>query len=256
MNAIFQLKDFKRACGTCSLRELCLPYGIGKEDLSRLEQLVQRIPPLQRGQRLFRQGDPLKSIFAIRTGSVKSTTLGPEGIEQITGFHFPGELVGFDAIDGDVHDCSAITLEDSSLCEIPFDQLDELSGRVPGLRRQLMRLLSREIQQDQQLLLLLGKKNADARLASFLVSLSGRFARRGLSATPFDLSMSRGEIANYLGLAVETISRLMARFQQDGLIAVESRAVTVLDLARLHEEDEISTPIQPTPGARNAEAAG
>jgi CRP/FNR family transcriptional regulator len=247
MNAIFQLKDFKRACGTCSLRELCLPYGIGKEDLSRLEQLVQRIPTVHRGAHLFRQGDPLKAIFAIRTGSIKSITLGADGAEQITGFHFPGELVGLDAIAGDIHDCSAIGLEDSSLCAIPFGQLDELSGHVPGLRRQLMRLLSKEIQQDQHLLLLLGKKSAEARLAAFLINLSGRFARRGLSATRFQLSMSRGEIANYLGLAVETVSRLLARFQHDGLLAVEGRAVMVRDLGRLHDVAEVSIQIHSAP---------
>lgn len=245
MNAIFQVKDFKRACGTCSLRELCLPYGIGEEDLGRLEHLVQRMPPVHRGAHLFRQGDPLKAIFAIRTGSIKSITLGADGAEQITGFHFPGELVGLDAIAGDVHDCSAIGLKDSSLCAIPFGQLDELSGHVPGLRRQLMRLLSKEIQQDQHLLLLLGKKSAEARLAAFLISLSGRFARRGLSATRFQLSMSRGEIANYLGLAVETVSRLLARFQQDGLLAVDGRAVTVLNLARLHDIAEVPTQMHP-----------
>jgi CRP/FNR family transcriptional regulator len=240
MNGIFQLKDFKRACGSCSLRELCLPYGIGEDELSRLEHLVQRMPPVQRGGYLFRQGDPLHAIFAIRTGSVKSITLGADGVEQITGFHFPGELVGLDAIAGDVHDCSAIGLEDSSLCEIPFAQLDELSGRLPGLRRQLMRLLSREIQQDQQLLLLLGKKSAEARLAAFLLSLSRRFAHRGLSSSRFHLSMARGDIANYLGLAVETVSRLLARFQQDGLIAVDGREMTLLDLPRLHAVAEVA----------------
>lgn len=240
MSSVFHLKDFKRACGSCSLRELCLPFGIDEVDLKRLEDLVQRLSPMPRGKKLFRQGDPLKSIFAIRTGSVKSLTLNMDGVEQITGFHFPGELVGFDAIAADAHDCTAIVLEDTSLCEIPFERLDELSGRVPSLRRQLMRLLSREIQQDQQLLLLLGKKSAEARLAAFLLSLSRRFARRGLSSSQFHLSMARGEIANYLGLAVETVSRLLARFQQDELIAVDGREMAILDLPRLHAVAEVA----------------
>ena len=234
MIAVIPFGELKRACGNCSLRELCLPYGIGESDLRQLEQLVQRRSPVARGKRLLGQGDPLRSIFAIRTGSVKSVTVGEDGAEQITGFHFPGELVGFDAIAADVHDCSVVALEETSVCEIPFDRLDELSGSVPGLRRQLMRLLSREIQQDQQMLLLLGKKGSEARLAAFLLSLSSRFAGRGLSASRFHLSMSRGEIANYLGLAMETISRLLARFQQEDLIAVDGREVVLLDLSRLH----------------------
>lgn len=240
MTEIVQFRELKRACGNCSLRELCLPYGIDQADLRLLEDLVQRLPPKIRGKALFVQGDPLKSIFAIRTGSVKSVTLGADGAEQITGFHFPGELVGFDAIAGEFHDCSAVALEDTSLCEIPFERLDELSGQVSGLRRQLMRLLSREIQQEQHLLLLLGKKGAEARLAAFLLSLSSRFAGRGLSPTRFHLSMARGEIANYLGLAVETVSRLFARFQQDDLIAVDGRDVTLLDLPRLHAVAELA----------------
>ncbi|MFZ5532135.1 MAG: fumarate/nitrate reduction transcriptional regulator Fnr [Pseudomonadota bacterium] len=234
MTAVVSFSDLKRVCGNCSLRELCLPYGISATDLKQLEQMVQRLSPIARGKLLFRQGDPLRSIFAIRMGSVKSVTVAEDGAEQITGFHFPGELVGFDAIAADVHDCSVVALEDTSVCEIPFDRLDELSGSVPGLRRQLMRLLSREIQQDQQMLLLLGKKGSEARLAAFLLSLSSRFVGRGLSASRFHLSMSRGEIANYLGLAMETISRLLARFQQDGLMMVDGREVTLLDLPRLH----------------------
>lgn len=241
MSRVLRLQDIKRACGNCSLRELCLPYGIDLEEMARLEDIVERKRPFSRGHTVFHQGESLKAIYAIRTGSVKSHTVGPDGEEQITGFHFPGELVGLDAIADEVHDCTVTSLEATSVCELPFDRLDELCDEIPGLRRQLMRLLSREIIQDQHLLLLLGKKSAEERLASLLLSLSGRFQLRGLSATEFNLSMSRGDIANYLGLAVETVSRMFARFQADGLIHIEGRSVNVLDMHRLKALADIET---------------
>jgi CRP/FNR family transcriptional regulator len=235
MNDVLRLQDIKRACGSCSLRELCLPYGINEEDLRRLESIVQRKRPITKGQRLFTQGDPLAAIYAVRMGSVKSFTVSQEGAEQVTGFHFPGELVGLDAIADEIHDCTVVALESTSVCEIDFDEIDHLSDQVPGLKRQLMRLLSREIIQDQKLLLMLGKKTAEARLATLLISLSTRFELRGLSSQDFNLSMSRGDIANYLGLALETVSRLFARFQDDGLITVDGRSLHIIDLIRVHQ---------------------
>jgi len=235
MNDVLRLQDIKRACGTCSLRELCLPFGISDEDLRRLESIVQRKRPIAKGQRLFTQGDPLSAIYAVRMGSVKSFTVSQEGAEQVTGFHFPGDLVGLDAIADEVHGCTVVALEGTSVCEIGFDEIDHLSDQVPGLKRQLMRLLSREIIQDQKLLLMLGKKTAEARLATLLISMPTRFELRGLSSQDFNLSMSRGDIANYLGLALETVSRLFARFQDDGLITVDGRSLHIIDLIRLHQ---------------------
>lgn len=231
--ASFQLHEIRRACSSCSLRELCLPDGMSAEDLARLDQIVMRRRPVGRQVALFHQGEPMSSIYAVRSGSVKSTTLAADGGEQITGFHLPGELIGLDAIATGTHGCTATALETSSVCELPFDQLDALSGQIPGLRRQLLRLTAREIQHDQRALLMLGQKSAEQRLATLLLNLSARLQQRGLSATQFRLSMPRGDIANYLGLAVETVSRLLARFQEQGLLQVTGREVTLLDPTRL-----------------------
>lgn len=231
--ASFQLHEIRRACSSCSLRELCLPYGISAEEMARLDQIVMRRRPVSRQAVLFHQGEPMSSIYAVRSGSVKSTTLATDGGEQITGFHLPGELIGLDAIATGTHGCTVTALETSSVCELPFDQLDTLSGQIPGLRRQLLRLTAREIRQDQRALLMLGQKNAEQRLATLLLNLSGRLQQRGLSATQFRLSMPRGDIANYLGLAVETVSRLLARFQEQGLLQVAGREVTLLAPTRL-----------------------
>ncbi|MCG5517034.1 MULTISPECIES: fumarate/nitrate reduction transcriptional regulator Fnr [Ectothiorhodospira] len=227
---ILDLGSLKQACKSCSLHDLCLPLGVGDEELQMLERIINRRRPLQRKDHLYRPGDRLHSIYAVRSGTVKTYTLTDDGQEQITGFHLPGELLGLDAISDGVHPCAARALETTSICEIPFDRLEELSVRIPGLQHQLFRIMSREIQTDEQFMMLLGKKASDARLAAFLLSLSTRLGMRGFSRTEFNLTMSRNDIANYLGLAVETVSRLFTRFQNAGLIEVHRKLITIYNL--------------------------
>lgn len=223
----------KVACANCNLHNLCLPLGIDTGDIERLDDIINRKRPLARGEFLFQAGAPFHAIYAIRSGSVKSFTATEDGQEQITGFHLPGELVGLDAISSDTHNCSARALETTSVCEIPYSQLEELSSHVPSLQRQLLRVMSREILQDEHMMMLLGRKAADERLAAMLMSISNRFKQRGFSPREFHLSMSRNDIGNYLGLAVETVSRLFTRFQADGLLETQRKHVRILDLARL-----------------------
>lgn len=154
--------------------------------------------------------------------TIKSYTITEEGDEQITGFHLAGDLVGFDAIINTEHPSFAQALETSMVCEIPYETLDDLSGKMPNLRQQMMRLMSGEIKGDQEMILLLSKKNAEERLAAFIYNLSRRFAQRGFSPREFRLTMTRGDIGNYLGLTVETISRLLGRFQKSGMLAVKA----------------------------------
>jgi CRP/FNR family transcriptional regulator len=232
---IISFEHIKVACKNCSLGTLCLPMGLAPEDVERLDTIVKRNRPLHRGDHLFRNGDKFRSLYVVKTGSVKTYTPSEDGGEQVLGFHLPGELIGLDAIERETHSCSAKILETSAICEIPFGRLEELSTSIPSLQHQMYRLLSKEIGQDTEMLMLLGKKNAEERLATFLLSLSNRFRKRGLSPTDFYLSMSRHEIGNYLGLAVETVSRLFTRFQDEGLLQVERKHVQLLDLARLEE---------------------
>jgi CRP/FNR family transcriptional regulator len=228
---VVTLSKIKMACQSCSLYQLCLPLGLHGEDLDRLEHIIKRShPALKKNESPFHQGDRFHAIYAIRSGSVKTYTVADDGSEQITGFYLPGELVGLDAISEDCHPCTAKALETTSYCEIPFNLLEELSGELPSLRHQLLKIMSKEITHDANLLMLLGKKTADERLASLLLSLSARFKNRGFSETEFNLSMSRNDIANYLGLAVETVSRLFTRFQDHGLIRVEGKFVQILKL--------------------------
>ena len=219
----------RTSCNDCSLSPICLPLAVSVDELDELENIMRRGRPLKRGEHLFRASDPFESVFAVRSGAVKSYVLSEEGEEQVTGFYLPGEIVGMDGISTAHHMSSAKALETASVCEIPFARLEELSSRIPSLQHHFFSLMSREIQADRELHMLLGKKSADDRIAALLISLANRQQRRGLSSQRIRLPMSRYDIANYLGLAVETVSRIFTRFQQQGLLAVEGREIEILD---------------------------
>ncbi|CAO96732.1 FNR family transcription factor [Erwinia tasmaniensis] len=216
-------------CQDCSISQLCIPFTLNEHELDQLDNIIERKKPIQKGQTLFKAGDELKSLYAIRSGTIKSFTITEQGDEQITGFHLAGDLVGFDAISGSQHPGFAQALETAMVCEIPFETLDDLSGKMPSLRQQMMRLMSGEIKDDQDMILLLSKKNAEERLAAFIYGLSQRFGQRGFSQREFRLTMTRSDIGNYLGLTVETISRLLGRFQKSGMLAVKGKYITVED---------------------------
>ncbi len=221
------------ACSSCSLRELCLPGGIDAQTMERVDQLVNHRRKLKRGERLYRAGAPLASLYAVRSGMMKSCVLHEDGREQVAGFHMMGDLLGLDAIGGGRHTCDTVALEDCEVCEIPFSSLEELSRELPPLQHQLHRIMSREIVRDYGVMLLLGSMKAEERLAAFLLNLSQRFAARGYSASEFHLRMTREEIGSYLGLKLETISRVLSRFQHEGLIEVHHRHLRILDAERL-----------------------
>ncbi|HKJ95033.1 MAG TPA: fumarate/nitrate reduction transcriptional regulator Fnr [Gammaproteobacteria bacterium] len=231
--AIVSVNDLKVACKNCSLFQLCLPVGMEEADLEALNRIIERRRPMKRGHHLYRIGDSFQAIYAVRSGSIKTYTVSAEGQEQVTGFHLAGELLGLDAINDGQHPCNAKVLESTAVCEIPFDRLDELCDRIPGLRRQLFKVMSKELSFEQSLLTLLGKKNSQERLAAFLLSLSARYRSRGFSPQEFRLGMSRDDIGNYLGLAMETVSRMFTRFQTEGILKVDNRNVRILDLERL-----------------------
>ncbi|MDO6580561.1 FNR family transcription factor [Photobacterium sp. 2_MG-2023] len=220
-------------CQDCSISQLCIPFTLNDAELDQLDSIIERKKPIHKGQELFKAGDELKALYAIRSGTVKTYTITEQGDEQITAFHLAGDLVGFDAINDHKHQSFAQSLETSMVCEIPFETLDELAGKMPKLRQQIMRLMSSEIKSDQNMILLLSKKNAEERLAAFLYDLSCRFSERGFSAREFRLTMTRGDIGNYLGLTVETISRLLGRFQKSEIIGVKGKYITVLDREQL-----------------------
>ncbi|TCP92012.1 CRP/FNR family transcriptional regulator [Cricetibacter osteomyelitidis] len=222
-------------CQDCSISQLCIPFTLNEHELDQLDNIIERKKPIQKSQVVFKAGDPLTSLYAIRSGTIKSYTISENGEEQITSFHLPGDLVGFDAIAHMSHPSFAQALETAMVCEIPFDILDDLAGKMPKLRQQMIRLMSNEIKNDQEMILLLSKMNAEERLAAFILNLSTRYSTRGFSAREFRLTMTRGDIGNYLGLTVETISRLLGRFQKIGLLTVQGKYITINNMSELIE---------------------
>lgn len=250
---VVDLRRLRRSCGECSLRTLCLPAGITGKDLDSLDRVVRARLPLDGGQSLFRAGDAFESIYVVRGGCLRTTHPAGDGGEQVIGFHLPGELVGLEAISEGRHHCDAVALERTSVCAVPFGELERVAAEVPGLQHQILRIVSREMGQDQQHLVALGRRTARERLGMFLLSLSRRLEGAGYRGDAFRLPMSREDIAGYLGLALETVSRLFGRMAEEGVIEVERRNVRVLDpkgLAAIAGDSDVSS------GRPGADAGG
>ena len=230
---VIRIEPFKIACSSCNLRELCLPVGISDEQMTRLDEMVSNRVGVARGETLFRAGDSFSSLFAVRAGFFKTCVTSEDGRDQVTGFQMAGELLGLDGIATERHTCDAVALEDSQVCVIPFQQLEDLSRELSDLQKQLHRVMSREIVRDHGVMLLLGSMRAEERLAAFLLNLTQRLRLRGFSGTSLILRMTREEIGSYLGLKLETVSRAFSRLQDEGLLRVKQRQIEVLDAAAL-----------------------
>lgn len=227
------LPRLRHECQRCTLRELCLPAGITPEAMRRLDQIVRRRRPLVRGEHLFRGGDPLRAVYVARDGAFKTVVVSEDGEEQVIGFHLPGELVGLDALGTGSHRCDAVALDGSNVCEVPFEELAQLASQVPVLQAQLLRVIGRGVGRDQDHFELLLRRQAAERIAMFVHGLAARYGHIGQSTARIRLPMSRDDIARYLGLALETVSRAFGRLQDDGVIAVHGRQVDIVDAARL-----------------------
>ena len=229
--------DALKFCSTCAFSQACLSQGMDKTALMDLHVLVEHVGPVHAGEHVFREGDPFEAIAAVRAGTVKTYVIDRDGHEHVQGFHLPGEVIGLNAIDGDRYPCNAVALDTVMLCRFSFPMMATLASRMPGLQRHLFNLLSQDIGKAS---LLAGSFTADERLAAFIVMLSRRFAERGFSPTRMRLTMARTDIANYLRLAPETVSRVLRRMQDTGLLAVDRREVQLLDRAQI---DALAAPV-------------
>lgn len=216
-------------CSHCNLREHCVPLGLSLKEIDRLEDLVSSRKRIRRGEPLFRAGDRFECIYAIRLGFLKSSVMSSDGREQVTNFHMSGELIGLDGIANEVHSCDVIALEDTEVCVLPYERILAACSEIPDYNLHFQKILSREIVRQHGLMLLLGSMHAEERLAAFLLNLSQRFESRGYSRTEFVLRMTRAEIGSYLGLKLETVSRVLSRFSHDELISVNQKHVQIVD---------------------------
>jgi CRP/FNR family transcriptional regulator len=226
-------RKFEVTCGSCNLRELCLPQAFSGAEIDLFERVVYARRRLKRGEALFSAGDAFKAVYSVRSGFFKTSVVDGEGREQVTGFSMGGELLGLEGIGTGQYNGSAIALEDSEVCVLPYALIEEIAAEVPALARRLNAVLAREIVRDQGVMMLLGSMRAEQRLATFLINLSRRFTARGYSCSDFNLRMTREELGSYLGLKLETVSRLFSRFQEDHLIEVQQKHVRIVDIPGL-----------------------
>ncbi len=227
--------DKSTHCDSCMLSSICVPHGLTKSELHKLDEIIERPKPLRSGTLVYQDGNPFKTIYAVRTGGVATFLAKGNGDRQILSFFLPGEIFGLDGIETSVHRCNAIALDHTSYCALPYKEIDELCHLVPNLRHQVCKLMGHELNSDHQHLLLLGQQTAHEKLATFLLSLSSRLQKRGFSATEFNLPMSRHDISAYLGITVETISRLFRSFQNKGIIEVERKFINIIDMKQLKD---------------------
>jgi CRP/FNR family transcriptional regulator, anaerobic regulatory protein len=215
-------------CSHCNVKKLCLANSLDGEKIEIFDEAANRKKPLRKGQMLFDIGNDFRSLYVVRTGAFKVFEIDEAGVEQVLGFYLPGDIIGLEAIESKQYGCSAKALETSAVCEISFKKLEDFSDSLGGLQQQIVQAFSHEIRRNQDLQRLLGKKTADERIWGFLIDMSQRHAKRGLQTSRFRLPMSRIDIANYVGLAVETVSRIITRLQNNGLIAIEGKEVVLL----------------------------
>lgn len=221
------------SCRDCGLFDLCFAQDVAESRRDELDRIIRRQRPLARDVHLFHAGQKLKSICVVRSGTVKTYQISRDGDEIVTGFHLPGELIGLDAIGNDAHPEFAVALEDSRYCEIPFREFQRILDESPELNQLILKLLSLDMAETRELMLVISRMDARARVATFLLNLSRRLTRRGKDGDRFRLTMDRRDIANYLGLTIETVSRTLSAMQRDGMLAVRGKLVSIEDAEAL-----------------------
>ena len=231
--AVTALDELRAHCPNCPVRSLCLPVDLDEVALRRLDEIIHVRMRIRRKGNLYRPGERFNALYAIRLGTFKTTVLAEDGCQQMTGYHMAGEIIGLDGIGDERFTCEATALEDSEVCVLPWNEIDRLAADMPALRHNLYRVISRDASREQAMMLLLGSRTAGERLAIFLLNVADRYRDRGYSSSEFVLRVTREEIASYLGLKLETVSRLFSSLQENGLIQVQGRAVKLLDAPRL-----------------------
>ena len=223
------LSPRKTHCANCAMHGRCLPVGLDGDEIARFDRLVGSQRRVRKGDVLFHAGSPFEALYAIRCGSLKTSILAEDGREQVAGYHMVGEIIGVDGIATTLHTCSAVALEDTELCAIPFAGLEDLMQTIPGLQHSVRQTLAHEVSRNHGLMLLLGSMRAEERVAAYLLDLAERYRQRGYSSCEFVLRMTREEIGSYLGLKLETVSRVFSRLQVDGLVQAQGRDIKLLD---------------------------
>jgi len=220
-------------CRDCALHLICLPPSVQESELPQLDAIIERGQPLPRYGTLYSQGQQFNQLFAVRAGAIKTTVILDSGIEQVTGFYLPGEIIGLESIGSKNYVNNAYAIETTSICAIPFQDLNALGRIIPSLQDHILGLMSNEIRQGHQVMVAMGKLSAQARVAMFLLSISARYKRRRLSSDHFHMPMSKSDIGNYLGLTLETVCRIFTQFQNKSMIEINGKDIRIIDRSGL-----------------------
>lgn len=223
-------------CAACSIREMSICAVLDNTELSRLASIA-RTQSIPARQTILNEGDAAEALFNITSGAVKLYKLLPDGRRQITGFLFEGDFLGIAL--NEEYAYSAEAVGDVTLCRFPKPQFEALLDEFPKLEKQLLEVASNELVQAQDQMLLLGRKTAQEKVVSFLLSLSRRASRRGAAESPVNLPMSRSDIADYLGLTTETVSRTFTNLKgSDAIQLLPGNKVALGDKAILDDLSE------------------
>lgn len=239
----------EHSCNDCVLFSLCFAQDIDPDERERLNGVIRRRQGVQRSAHLHHGGQSARQLAVLRSGSVKAYEVSRDGDELVTGFYLPGDIIGLDAFSTGQHAGSAVALEECRLCEIPVADFNKMLGESPRLNQVMLRLLAEEMAEARKLLLVVGRLDAKTRVALFLLSLSRRLERRGLDRDLFRLTMDRRDIANYLGLTVETVSRTLSALQREGVIHVRGKNVRILDRPALAAQAHLEEANRPRAAA-------
>ncbi|MEZ2350950.1 helix-turn-helix domain-containing protein [Caballeronia sp. RCC_10] len=220
-------------CSSCAMRHLCMPEGLCARDVTKLEHIISVTRKIRRGDALFRTGDTFDSLYAVRSGSLKTVVTNDGsrdgGRERMTGLLLAGDALGLDGIGDGRHTCDAVALEDSSVCVVPYALFERMCRETDSLQRRMHRMMSQAINREAEHVVRLGLLRADERVARLLLDMSARLARRGYATAEFTMRMTRDDIGSYLGMTLETVSRTLSRFDKLGLIEAQGKSIRIRD---------------------------
>lgn len=228
---VVRLREGQGHCESCRLRRLCV---MGTLTEAEVRKVIHTCRPVTKNQYIFRQGDAARSLFLIKGGSAKSFVVAEDGSEQIERFHLPGDVLGLESLQGPGYSASALALEHATLCELPMPEVAKLCQRNGALLDRLLSELGKLLVEDTQLRLLVSQRSAEARLATFLLDIIAHWRNRHLNIDTITLPMSRYDIGNYLGIASETVSRILSRFEARELVKVDRKRLDIKDLDGLN----------------------
>ena len=229
-NKCIHLVQSKQACGHCDIEHLCISVGIGKKYAHKLNEIVKQSETYERGQIIYNRGDRFTSLYVLQKGVAKSETSNSNGRQQVTGFYFPGDLIGIDSLTTNKHPSDLVAIEKTQLCEIPFTDLEKLCTAFPKLQHELFMRMGQRIYHDEYHTLLGRAETAEKRILGFLVELFEKLeGSKYISDCFIYLPMTKYEISSYLGLQPETFSRSMKILEKKGYVKNTLKYIEILN---------------------------